>query len=141
MPVFPALVIFFLIIYSDLRSRIIPDVITLPSILFGLGVNSSRFGINGSYEALSGLFLGVALVLISGLIGIKIWKSPGIGGGDVKLLGMIGSFFGPLVVVMTYAIYPFMASLYAMTFKKETIPLAPFIITSCLISLKLKGSL
>ncbi len=81
------------IIWIDLRHQIIPDVISLPGILVGFSLSffnpllswqSSLIGIMAG-----GGSLGAIAVLYS-----MLRKQEGMGGGDIKLLAMIGAFLG-----------------------------------------------
>lgn len=69
------------------RGRI-PNWITYPGILLGLAINSAATGWPGFEEALKGFLLcGVLMVVCFVLFRI--------GGGDVKLVAMMGAFLGP----------------------------------------------
>jgi prepilin peptidase CpaA len=72
----------------DLRTRRIPNWLTFGGSLAGLGVNVAIAHERGAFTSLTGWALGVGLLLIPFLLG-------GIGGGDVKLLGMAGAWGGP----------------------------------------------
>lgn len=83
----------------DLRHRIIPDVITIPGIFLGLLTSSFSYRIN-FLESFIGTILGGGLLLVVGL-GYELFrKKEGMGGGDVKLLAMIGSFLGWKAVLL-----------------------------------------
>lgn len=90
----------------DLRHRIIPDVITLPGILLGLLISSFSYHIN-FLESLIGTLMGGSILLAVGFGYELLRKKEGMGGGDVKLLAMIGSFLGWKAVLLVI----FMASL------------------------------
>lgn len=85
-----ALVAIFVI---DLHHQIIPDVISLPGIL--LGFVFSFFNPLVSWQASGlGILLGGGTLYFVALAYVVIKKIEGMGGGDVKLLGMIGAFLG-----------------------------------------------
>jgi leader peptidase (prepilin peptidase)/N-methyltransferase len=88
----------------DLEHRWLPDVITLPGI--GLGLAFSLIFPHLSFgEALAGALLGGALFY--GLMWTyeKLTGKMGMGGGDVKLLALIGAFLGikslPFVILVS----------------------------------------
>jgi prepilin peptidase CpaA len=81
--------------YSDYRWKRIPNIITLPSIAAGLLIHGIQGGWSGLYFSLAGLILGAGLFVIFYLLG-------GIGAGDVKLMGAIGSFLGAEQILIVF---------------------------------------
>jgi len=80
--------------YSDLKIRRIPNLITLPGILFGFMLNTFLSGFNGFKISLIGFLIGFCFFLVFYLIG-------GMGAGDVKLMGAIGAIIGyPLIITV-----------------------------------------
>ena len=77
----------------DLDHRIIPDEISLPGIPIGL-VLAAFTPLISFWDALAGVFVGGGLLLVVGIFYEGLRKQEGIGGGDIKLLGMIGAFTG-----------------------------------------------
>jgi prepilin peptidase CpaA len=75
-------------IASDLRWRTIPNWLTGPSILVGLGLHTVMNQLTGFVFSLEGAVLGLGLFVILYVCG---WM----GAGDVKLLAAVGSFLGP----------------------------------------------
>jgi leader peptidase (prepilin peptidase) / N-methyltransferase len=88
----------------DLEHRLLPDAITLPGIVWGLLLSLALPQLSFPAAAAgalagAGLFYGIARVY-------EKWAGrPGLGGGDVKLLAMIGAFLGvealPLVILIS----------------------------------------
>jgi len=76
---------------TDLKCRKIYNVVIYPALVLALALRLSAFGLSGLIPAAQGLALGLVFLLIPYLLG-------GIGGGDVKLLGVIGAIKGPLFV-------------------------------------------
>ncbi len=83
------------VVFIDLEHRLIPDRITLPGMLIGLGLSFAREGLPGLVAAvLAGLGAGGALLLVA------LASRGGMGGGDIKLAAMLGCFSGwPKVAV------------------------------------------
>lgn len=77
----------------DLDHRIIPDEISLPGILAGL-LLAALTPFRGFVDALIGCLLGGGFLMVVGLAYEAFRKQEGIGGGDIKLLAMIGAFTG-----------------------------------------------
>ena len=81
------------ITFIDADHQIIPDVISLPGILLGLlfSVLSPQVTFR---ESLIGAGLGAGVLLTVALGYWAVTKREGMGGGDIKLLAMIGAFLG-----------------------------------------------
>jgi leader peptidase (prepilin peptidase) / N-methyltransferase len=77
----------------DLEHQVIPDSITLPGIVIGFASSCLIFDF-GWLDSLTGLLVGGgSLLLFACGYGFFTGKD-GMGGGDIKLLAMIGAFFG-----------------------------------------------
>jgi leader peptidase (prepilin peptidase) / N-methyltransferase len=77
----------------DLEHRLLPDVITLPGIILGL-ILALFLPHLSFFEALLGALLGGVFFFLTGWFYEKFAGRRGLGGGDVKLLAMIGAFLG-----------------------------------------------
>ena len=84
----------------DAEFQILPDRITLPGIAAGL-VLSFFSTTRTPGAALAGLALGAGGLFAVAFVYQKIAGQEGMGLGDVKMLGMIGAFLGPLGVAVT----------------------------------------
>lgn len=73
--------------YSDLRTRRIPNALTFPGLLLGLGCAMLPTGIT-----LTAAVLGVAAAM---LFSLPLFALRALGGGDGKLLMAVGAFMGP----------------------------------------------
>lgn len=120
----------------DLRHKIIPDVITIPGIV--MGIIASAFilppGIKGS---LSGAILGGSIFFI-----VAVASRGGMGGGDIKLIAMIGSFLGWIDVLITIILSSFIGSVVGISMmiflgkgRKYPVPFGPFLAIGGIISL------
>lgn len=81
-------------IITDLRSRKILNVVTLPAIIIALIYHSITAGFAGFAFSGLGFLAGLGLLFIPFIMG-------GIGAGDVKLLAAIGAWKGTLFVLYT----------------------------------------
>jgi len=73
---------------TDLRSHRISNRLTYSTMIFGLIYYSMISGLSGFLLSVSGLSLGLALLIGFYLLG-------GMGAGDVKLMAAVGSLLGP----------------------------------------------
>jgi len=81
------------IAFIDLEHQIIPDVITLPGIPICFLMAVFVMGIPW-LDAVLGLLIGGGILYAIALGYELIRKAEGMGGGDIKLLAMLGVFFG-----------------------------------------------
>jgi leader peptidase (prepilin peptidase) / N-methyltransferase len=81
----------------DLEHQILPDVITLPGIVVGLA--ASLVFPPGLLSSLLGCAIGGGSLWLVGKAYFHYAGQEGMGGGDVKMLAMIGAFLGwPLTI-------------------------------------------
>jgi leader peptidase (prepilin peptidase)/N-methyltransferase len=125
----------------DLYHQIIPDVISLPGIGVGLLVSLINPYIT-FFNSLIGILLGGGSLFLVATLYQFFFKREGMGGGDVKLLAMIGAFLGWKAVILTILLSSFIGSITGiiiMVLKgkdfKYAIPFGPFLSLSAVISL------
>lgn len=110
--------------YSDIRTRKIPNVLLFIGMLAGI----MGTGMNGVYGILVAIAVCyVFIVYIEERLGFTF-----MGGGDAKLLAMLGSFVGVkhLLVIMVASM---LIAFLALAFKRllgmtNTLPYAPFVL-------------
>ena len=88
------------ITFIDLDHRIIPDVISLPGIGIGFFLSFWEPSVSVK-ESLIGMAAGGGTLYIVALAYEALTKREGMGGGDVKLLAMIGAWLGWKAVLFT----------------------------------------
>ena len=79
--------------FIDLDHRIIPNVITLPGIPIGFAAGFALPTITYK-ESLLGILIGGGSLFLVAWIYSLITKKEGMGGGDIKLLAMMGAIVG-----------------------------------------------
>lgn len=126
---------------TDLTHRIIPNVVTVPGIAIGLLGAATVLPVG-----LVNAFLGVAIG--GGILWALAWASPylfgkeGMGGGDIKLLAMIGAFLGWKPALLTIMVGSLSGSLIGLSLiglglmkRDEYIPFGPFLVFGALVSM------
>ena len=78
-----------LVVVLDLRIRMIPDIITLPGLAYALGLAAVAVRSPAVIEAGLGALVGGGVVLL-----VAIVSRGGMGGGDIKLMAMLGAALG-----------------------------------------------
>jgi len=131
--------------FIDIEHQEIPDVISLPGIVLGL-ILMTVFKLDGSsvfvwslLNSAIGVLVGGGMMFLLGVVGEFIFKKEAVGGGDVKLMAMIGAFLGWKLVILTFFLAPFMGAgvgiFMKIRFKKEVIPYGPYLSAGAIISL------
>jgi leader peptidase (prepilin peptidase) / N-methyltransferase len=112
----------------DLDHKIIPNIITLPGIAVGLGLSVWALPIT-PLTSLFGLLVGGALFYL-----IAVVSKGGMGGGDIKLIAMIGAFLGWPGALFTIFSGALLGSLVGMMLmllgkkgRKDKVPFGPFL--------------
>lgn len=81
------------ITFIDLEHQIIPDVISLPGIIIGF-ISSFILPWHSWSNSLIGIVAGGGVLLVVAYGYEFLAKKEGMGGGDIKLLAMMGAFLG-----------------------------------------------
>ena len=129
------------VIFIDIRHQIIPDLISLPGIVIGFAASFANPFLSWQ-DAGIGLLVGGG-VLYGVAAGYYLFtKRIGMGGGDIKLLAMIGAFLGwqslPFVVLSS-SVLGTVAGIGAMIKQrkggKTMIPYGPFLAAGAMLYL------
>lgn len=132
------------ITFVDLDYMIIPDVISLPGTTLGLIVgivqqftNSHTFlspVVDGTFSSLLGILMGGGFLYLVSEVYLRLRKIDGLGMGDVKLLAMIGAFFGPrcaFFTILASSLVALAVMIPAVVFSKhglkQHLPFGPYI--------------
>jgi len=144
--------------FVDMDHRIIPDEISVGGLILGFVLSSVKgfhlkpmgLGLAPMFDSFLGIIIGGGIIYLTGflfdLVYFKLLKRPPIqgetesmGGGDVKLLAMIGAFLGWQKAVITFFIAPFFALIIGVinlvTKKEHTIPFGPFLSLAAIVSI------
>jgi leader peptidase (prepilin peptidase)/N-methyltransferase len=129
------------ITFIDIDFQIIPDVISLPGI--GLGFLASFLIPWFSWtDSFLGILLGGGSLYLVAVVYKMLTKVDGMGGGDIKLLAMIGAFIGwkaILPVIFISSLIGCLVGIPAMLLKgsgtKLALPFGPFLALGAVIYL------
>ena len=134
---FSALIV---LVFIDLNHRLLPDVITLPGIALGI-VLSVLVGIEddagtalvqlaglqdsgGRWGWLASSLLGALVcggfLWLVGAVYFKLKKVEGLGGGDLKLMGMVGAFLGVKLGLLTIMLGSLLGVLVGLAYIRMT---------------------
>jgi leader peptidase (prepilin peptidase)/N-methyltransferase len=123
----------------DLEHQLLPDVITLPGIIFGLVC--SLFLPPGILSAFLGILVGGGFLWLVGEAYYRYSGQEGMGGGDVKMLAMIGAFLGWKLTLLTLILSSIAGSVIGLTVivlrrggLKHALPFGTFLAMGALIA-------
>ncbi len=119
------LTILFGISLSDARFYIIPDQFSLGGLVLG-GVLSFLPGGMAPLQALLGAVLGFALLRGVAVAGKWMFKKDAMGGGDIKMMAMVGAFLGMPGVLLTIFLGALLGSVIFGPISFKTGKLVPF---------------
>jgi leader peptidase (prepilin peptidase) / N-methyltransferase len=85
---------------TDARQYIIPDEFSWGGLVIGL-LFSLAGGLPGLWTALIGAAVGFGLLWLVGTVGTWVFKEDAMGGGDIKMMAMVGAFVGWQGVLLT----------------------------------------
>jgi leader peptidase (prepilin peptidase)/N-methyltransferase len=84
----------------DARHYLIPDALSLGGLGAGLAL-ALLPGPPSILTSLIGAALGFGVLLAVGVLGEWVFKKPAMGGGDIKMMAMVGAFLGPAGAMLT----------------------------------------
>jgi len=135
----PALIYFLLLCallavsVIDLDHRIIPDSISLPGIIAGFAASFLLPEISWT-QSLAGIFAGGGILYAVAMGYYLLTGNDGMGGGDIKLLAMIGAFVGWKGVAFTIFTASLLGTLIGVSIMliagknlKLAVPFGPFL--------------
>ncbi len=133
--------------FTDIELQIIPDRITLGGMALapvmsvvvpGLHEEFSLLGSGPGKERLDsliacviGIAVGAGMLYIVGFLGKLVLQEEAMGGGDVKLMGMVGGFLGWQGAIMTFFLGAIIAAAFGIALllrrRQRVIPFGPFL--------------
>jgi len=124
--------------FVDFEIQEIPDEVSIGGLVIGLilaiafpSILSEATRFNGFLNSFLGALAGGGMIYAMGMLGEFAFKKEAMGGGDVKLLAMIGAFIGWKFVVLTFFLAPVFGSVVGIILKirygKDIIPYGPYL--------------
>ncbi|MBF0385838.1 MAG: prepilin peptidase [Candidatus Omnitrophica bacterium] len=140
--------------FVDFEHKIIPDEVSvggmIAGLIFSLFIPNLHNVISGNEGfilthlksfglSFFGVLVGGGIIYLMGTIGDIVFKKESMGGGDVKLMAMIGAFLGWKLAILTFFIAPFFGAIFGIIEKIRTkesaIAYGPFLALGALVSL------
>lgn len=132
--------------FIDIDFQEIPDSISLGGMVAGLALSAAVPAIfdtnlrgQAVISSLLGILAGGGSIYAMGVFGKLAFKKDAMGGGDVKLMAMIGSFIGWKLVLLTFFIAPVFGAVIGVILKmregRETIAYAPYLSLAAIVSI------
>jgi prepilin peptidase CpaA len=91
----------------DLRTQKIPNIITCSGMLAALSLHVATNGLGGLIFSLKGIAAGIALLIVPYIMS-------GMGAGDVKLMGAVGSFLGAKATLESFILIALAGGIYSL---------------------------
>jgi leader peptidase (prepilin peptidase) / N-methyltransferase len=132
--------------FVDFEHRIIPDEVSIGGTIAGVvfstlipQLHGQDVFWKGALWSVVGLLAGGGSIYLMGMLGDVIFKKESMGGGDVKLMAMVGAFMGWKMALLTFFLAPFFGAIYGVAekirTKDSTIAYGPFLVLGALLSL------
>lgn len=82
--------------FTDLKAQIIPNEVNFVGFLIALCYAYYKMCVDVmlGLDLLAGMLAGATIFLLIALFAIIVYRKEGMGGGDIKLMGVLGLFFG-----------------------------------------------
>ncbi len=130
---FTFIVVLIVITFIDIDHRIIPDMISLPGIPVFFAASFILPEMSWM-DSLIGILTGGGSLFLVAYVYTLITKIDGMGGGDIKLLAMIGAVVGLQGVIFTILLSSAVGTIYGLTVMlksrknmKLAVPFGPFL--------------
>jgi len=110
---------------TDAQRYLIPDPLSIGGLAAGLAASFFP-GPPTPLMSLAGAALGFSVLFAVGWLGERAFKKPAMGGGDMKMMAMVGAFLGPLGAMLTIFLGAFAGSVIFGPISLKTGKLVPF---------------
>jgi len=134
--VMAVLSVFIVVTFIDLRHRIIPNGITFPGVALSLLVGPLAMGTPWT-DSVFGVLLGGGLFYL-----IAVISRGGMGGGDIKLIAMVGGLVGWKLTLFTIVVASALGAVVGVTMmalgragRKTPVPFGPFLVMAATLAI------
>jgi leader peptidase (prepilin peptidase)/N-methyltransferase len=110
---------------TDARTYIIPDEFTIGGLIAGLALSFAPGGLD-PLQSVGGAAVGFAFLYGAAFFGEWWLKKPAMGGGDIKMMAMVGAFLGPLGAILTVFLGALIGTIVFLPISYKTKKLVPF---------------
>ena len=135
--------------FIDIKAKILPNLLNF--IGFIIGLTYAYFmclsDIVAGLNLFGGMILGAGIFLIISVFALIIYKKEGMGLGDVKLMGMLGLFFGMTNIIQIFVLSFFVGAIISIILlitkiKKASdyIAFGPFIVMAAVFTMFVPAS-
>ena len=135
--------------FVDIKAKILPNSLNFAGFLIGIVYTyiTCIRDIYAGLDLLLGMITGAGVFLLIALFALVVYRREGMGLGDVKLMGMLGLFFGFTNIIQIFILSFFVAAvisiiLLATKIKKTTdyIAFGPFIVIATVVTMIIPAS-
>jgi leader peptidase (prepilin peptidase)/N-methyltransferase len=124
--------------FIDFDHQIIPDEITIPGMIVGVAASILYPALHGErlwgaalYRSALGGAVGGGSLFLMGVIGQAIFRRESMGGGDVKLLAMVGTFLGWEKTLVGFFVAPLFGAIGGIAvkirYRTDIVPYGPYL--------------
>lgn len=135
--------------FADIRGCIIPNEVNFVGFIAGIIIAFAKFTINvqEGLSLIGGMIIGLVIFLAIAGFSLLVFKKEGMGGGDIKLMGVIGLYMGFLnniqIFILSFLVAAIISIVLLATKKKsgdDYIPFGPFIVIAVFITMLFPAS-
>ena len=135
--------------FADIKGCIIPNEVNFLGFIVGIifAFVKMSYDVKAGLDLLSGMVIGFLIFLAIAGLSLLIYKREGMGGGDIKLMGVIGLYLGLMNNIQVFIFSFFLAAIISIlllaTKRKKSddyIPFGPFIALAAYITMLFPAS-
>ena len=135
--------------FTDIKRCIIPDEMNFFGFIVGIiyAFFKVSFDIKEGIDLILGGLLGFIIFVLIYLFSLLVFKKEGMGGGDIKLMGVLGLFFGVKSIIQIFILSFLFASIISIFLlltrikkKNDYIAFGPFIVLATFFTMFFSGA-